>query len=453
MPASNAGFRQLARDMGTVIRATASATATLAAAPTFVTASGFSIGAWVRAFDFSSNQNIFGEASTTGAPIFRIATANRLEFVPRTSGGTVLSGAVLKRGEWHHVVCTWDAATTRATLYCDGEIVQQAVGLIGGVPFAQPLGSCTLTALTGNRAARLTLWGRELTQAEVRAECYISAGPTPVARYLFDDAVGTTAVDAMGGASMTLGSFAFADDAPVQPARVGQDWGSIFQGTAGYLTLSSIAGDNMGVAMAGVGSYQVSMWVKQIAAAASIDLFRVTSNGVLSCRLQLDGGTNFIATARSTADGSGSARATNVTVPLSLGRWVHYSAQFNIADGATGTIRLYRNGILLANTAADFTGQTSIAWTTVTTNCPSWLGAGNAAANPFPGYIGPARIDPAMTAAQLRRLIFTGVAPAPAYLRWQHTAGAGATTLNTGSRAGMAGTLTGGAVWSLDAPW
>jgi hypothetical protein len=453
MPAANGGFRHLARDMGTAIRATATASNSIATPPAFVTASGFSIACWVRVFDFSTTQNIIGEAATTGAPVFRVATANRLELIPRTSAGTVLSNAVLRRGEWHHVACTWDAVATRATLYCDGEVVQQAIGLIGGVAFAQPAAACTMGLLAGGRADRLGFWGRELTQAEIRLECYESAGPTPVARYRFDDAIGTTAVDDMGGASMSLGNCVFADDAPIQPIRTGQDWGSIFQGTAGYITLASASGDNMGVAMAGVGSYQVSMWVRQIAATASIDLFRVTSNGVVALRLQLDGGTNFIVTARSTADASGAARATNVAVPLSLGQWVHYSAQINIADGAAGTIRLYRNGILLASAAADFAGQTSVAWTTVTTNCPSWLGAGNAAANPFPGWIGPARIDAAMTAAQLRRLIFTGVEPAPAYLQWQHTAGSGANTLNTGSRAGMAGTLAGGAVWSLEAPW
>lgn len=453
MPAANSGFRQIARDMGTAIRATAGATNTIATPPAFVSASGFSIACWVRAFDFTSVQSILTEAATTGAPQFRVATGNRLELLPRTSGSSVLSAAVLRRGEWHHVACTWDVAAARATLYCDGEIVQQAIGLIGAVAFAQPAGACTMGLLTGTRVDRLAMWNRELTQAEIRSECYESAGPTPVARYRFDDAVGSTAVDDMGGASMSLSGCSFADDAPIQPARVGQDWGSIFQGTAGYLALASVGGDNMGVAMAGVGNYQVSMWAKQIAATASIDLFRVTSNGVTSLRLQLDGGTNFIVTARSTADASGSARAANVTVPLSLGQWVHYSAQINIADGAAGTIKLYRNGILLASTAADFTGQTSIAWTTVTTNCPSWLGAGNAAANPFPGWIGPARIDPAMTADQLRRLVFTGVAPATPYLQWQHTAGSGTTTANTGSKAGMAGTLSGGAVWSLDAPW
>lgn len=453
MPAANAGFRQIAREMGTAIRATAAATNTLATPPAFVSASGFSIACWVRVFDFASVQSILTEAATTGAPQFRVATGNRIELLPRTSGSSVLSGAVLKRGEWHHIACTWDVAATRATLYCDGEIVQQAVGLIGAVAFAQPAGSCTMGLLTGTRAHRLGLWNRELTQAEMRAECYESAGPTPVARYRFADAVGSTAVDDMGGASISLSGCSYADDAPIQPARVGQDWGSIFQGTAGYLALASVGGDNMGVAMAGVGNYQVSMWVKQIAATPSIDLFRVTSNSVTSLRLQLDGGTNFIVTARSTSDGSGAARSTNATVPLSLGQWVHYSAQINIADGAAGTIKLYRNGILLASTAADFTGQTSIAWTTVTTNCPSWLGAGNAGVNPFPGWIGPARIDVAMTAAQLRALIFTGVAPAPALLQWQNTAGSGATTPNTGSKSGMAGTLTGGALWSLDAPW
>lgn len=453
MPAANAGQRHVVRDMGTVLRATAAATGAISTPPAYVTASGFSIAAWVRVFDNTSAQNITADTVTTGSPTFRVTTGGRIELFPRTAGASLLSSACLKRGEWHHVVATWDQNATRATLYCDGQIVAQSIGIIGGVAFAQPTGAITMAALAGNRYARVAFWGRELSQAEVRAECYRSSGPVPVARYQFGEGLGSSANDDFGGAAMTLGNFAYADEAPVQPARLPQDWGSIFQAGAGYVVLPAVTGDSIAVALQGVGSYQVSMWVKLTAAQASIDLLRVTTNGVVGLRLQLDGGVSFVVTARSTNDASGAARATSVAVPLALGQWVHYSAQINIGDGAAGSIKLFRNGILIANTAADFSGQTSIAWTTVTTNCPSWIGAGNAGANPVPGWVGPTRIDPPLTPAQLRTLIFTGTSPRRPYLCWQNALGAGGATPQSGSKPGCVGTLTGTAAWSLDAPW
>lgn len=253
---------------------------------------------------------------------------------------------------------------------------------------------------------------------------------------------------------MTLTGCLWSPDVPTQPIKLGQDWGSILQAGASYLTLPSSGSDNLGLSLAGLGSFSVSMWVKLLSAPASIDLLRINTTGTVGLRLQLDGGTNFIATVRAGLDGAVSTRATNVTVPLALGQWVHYSARALISDGASGRIALFRNGIPMVDAAADFTGQTSIAWNTANTGTVGFIGGGTSGANPVPGLIGPVRMGPALTRAQLRKLVFEGVTGiGEPWLKYQHTAGAGTVSANTGTRAGCNATLTGAAAWSLDAPW
>lgn len=454
MARSYSGFRQQARDLSPSLRATGAASLSIATAPAFVTSSGFSFACWVKTFDFSSTQSLLTNSTTVGAPQFRISASCQLEILPRTGAASLLSAAVIVRGEWHHVAVTYGAAAGRTTVYCDGEAVAMQIGTIGGMPFAQPSGAVTTAYNSGTLVGRLGFWGRELTQAEVRAECYRSAGPTEVALYPLTEGTGATTADILGGASATINAMSWSDDAPVYPARQPQDWGSIYQSGAGYLTLPSTSSDNLGLALAGKGSFQASVWVKLTAAQASIDLLRVNTSSVVGLRLQLDGGTNLIATVRAGLDGSAAALSKNVTVPLAVGRWVHYSIQATISDGASGRIKLYRNGLLIANTAADFSGQTAIAWATSGAGTTGVLGGGTSGANPVPGWVGPVRIEGALTQAQLRSLVYSGKSGlGDPWAEWRFAAGVGASAVNTGSSAGLAATLNGTAAWSLEAPW
>jgi hypothetical protein len=449
-------FKHSPYDFGGIARATAaSASAGHGAAPEFVTASGFTIAQWVKVADFSTSvQTIYGSSTGTGTPAFRISQSRQLEIIPRTSGSTLLSAACLNRGEWHHCAVTHDVATSMTTLYCDGEIVAQTAVLIGGVPFSQP-GVVFGFYNQNTQLARLSLFGRALTQAEIRDAYYKTAGPSPVARYLQNDGFGSNWVDAMGGSALATGSFGWAHDAPKSPLRMKQDWGSIYLPPGGsYLTLSSSGSDNLGLALAGVGSFQASAWVKLGQTPGNLDIFRINTSGAVGLRFQLDGGTNFVVTARTGVDGAAPSRAMNITVPLTLNRWVHYSAKVTIGDGATGRIQLFRNGLVIADIAADFSGSTSIAWNTLSNGTLGYLGGGTTGANQVPGWIGPVRIDPALTQAQLRSLVFTGDSGAGApYLHWKFAEGVGAAALNTGSRPGVAATLTGTAAWGVETPW
>lgn len=453
MPASYGGQRHLARDFYTTLLFGAASSWSMAASPAFVTAAGWSICAWVRPVDMSSVQSIVTNTVTAGAPQFRVTASRTLEILPRSAASSLLSVATLNKGQWHHCAVTHDAATKRTRLLLDGEIVAENVGTIGGVDFAQPGGALVGSANSATALDRLSFYNREITQAEVRADCYQSAGPVPVARYLFDEGVGTSAVDSLGGSAITH-NCTYSADAPTQPIRLPVDWGSIYQAGSSYLTLPTTTTDNLGLALAGVGSFVCSVRVKLTDVQASIDLLRTNTSGVVGLRLQLDGGTNLTATVRAGLDGGVSARATNVSVPLAIGQWVTYSCEATIADGAAGRIRLYRDGILLIDTAADFAGQTAVAWSPVPGGTLGWLGGGTSGANPLPGWLGEIRIDPSMTKAQLRSLVMTGVSGAgEPYLRWTQAIGVGASSPNNGSKAGISAVLTGAAAWSLDAPW
>jgi len=453
MPRNLGGQRHLARDFGGSVRFGAAAQYSVASAPAFVTAAGWACTAWVQLADISAVQSVITNSVTAGAPQFRITASRTIEILPRTAASSLLSTETLTRGMWQHVAVTHDATVKRTRLFIDGEIVAEQVGTIGGVDFVQPSGALTGAMNVGGKVSRLRLYGRELTQAEVRSECYQSSGPTAVAAWMFNAGTGSAEPEVSGGAAATLTACTYTEDAPTRASHPSVDWGSIYQVGSSYLALPSTGGDNLGLVMAGRGSFQASMWVKPTAPQAAIDLLRVNTSGVVGLRVQLDAGVTLVATVRAGLDGGAAARATNVTVPFELGRWVHYSVQATISDGASGRIRMYRNGLKVVDTAADFTGQTAIAWATSGGGTVAWLGGGTTGANPLPGWVGDTRIGPAMSDAQLRQMITTGVAPLGDWLRWSMAEGAGASAANTGAAAGCAATLTGAAAWSLEAPW
>jgi len=179
----------------------------------------FTVEAWV----WTSTSNlvsagIFNRAGNTSSRViwkFNLNNNNvRIDFYNTSIiGKTVISTAVVKDNQWHHIAGGYDG--TNIFLYVDGNL-QGTVSFAGGTlntsgaPLVIGYDSCCSGRPFNGMIAELRIWNTARTQTEIRDNMHkrIPANnPSLHAYYQFNDASGSTTYDSVSGTSAALINF------------------------------------------------------------------------------------------------------------------------------------------------------------------------------------------------------------------------------------------------------
>ncbi|GAA0585989.1 hypothetical protein GCM10010172_84050 [Paractinoplanes ferrugineus] len=305
------------------------------------TAKSFSVSAWVRLADKSTDRTVFARGSTGWASLYlqyNKAQDRWLAQMPsKTSGDDAkwfdaLSDSVPQVGVWTHLAASYDADLGALTLFVNGtaETVIEEV-----TPFNDTTGSALIgragTNWFAGDIADVRVWARPVGAAEIDQQ----AAAEPIADYEFeDDSVPTVAKDS----TFHGNDAAFAGGATYEyPGHSDWDIGALkLNGTDAAVGRSSLLRTDQ--------SFAVAAWVRLDAATWNHAI--VSQEGAHVGRFSLHWSVESKAWQFTLARTDAAEPETDAVVGPTLdtapiGQWTHVAGVYN---AATATMTLYING-------------------------------------------------------------------------------------------------------------
>jgi hypothetical protein len=305
------------------------------------TAKSFSVSAWVRLADKSTDRTVFARGSTGWGSLYlqyNKAEDRWLAQMPsKTSGDDTkwfdaLSDSVPQVGVWTHLAASYDADLGALTLFVNGtaETVIEEV-----TPFNDTTGSAFIgragTNWFAGDIADVRVWARPVGAAEIDQQ----AAAEPIADYEFeDDSVATVAKDSTfhGNDGTFTGGAAYE-----YPGHSDWDIGALkLDGTDAAVSRDSLLRTDQ--------SFSVAAWVRLDAATWNHAI--VSQEGAHVGRFSLHWSVDSKAWQFTLARTDAASPETDAVVGPTLdaapvGQWTHVAGVYN---AATATMTLYLNG-------------------------------------------------------------------------------------------------------------
>jgi hypothetical protein len=343
-------------------------------------------------------------------------------------------------GQWHHVAGTYDHNTLR--IYLDGALV--ATQVVGAKTVVNSSSSLRLGVDDNNgiyfdgQMSDARVWNVARTQAEIQAGMNSPLTGNEaglVGLWRLNDTAGVKATDASGhGNDGELGT-AGAN----RPAWVNPGPGLAFDGTNDFVEAPSSANLNPTTAIT------LAAWVKPTATSSNFpNILSKTSNSSFNqgYTLGIQGNQIYGEVPTTTGDIFLQTSANVVT----LNEWQYISLTY---DSAAGTLRLYRNAVLVQE-------WTGLSGQIVSADFPLTIGAinrGGSFTNPFQGQMHDVSVwNVARSQAQLQAQMNSGLTGNEAGLAglWRFDEGAGFTAADAsghGNNVGLGSVASARPLW------
>ncbi|MEG3972879.1 DUF4347 domain-containing protein, partial [Microcoleus sp. T2B6] len=432
-----ATYQSVLTPKNTAINLTGTGSVSIANSSTFNLTSAITVEASFKSNGFSK---AWESIISKGDSSWRIArgggptgTGNSLEFALGTGAGiqALVGTTNVNDGQWHHVAAVYNGSTM--SLYIDG-VLQGTLNGVAAIPtntFDVLIGANQeVTGRNFNgQIDEVRVWNTARTQAQIQGSINQNIDPNTaglLGYWKFDEAVGTTAVDAAGRNN----------DGTLNSAT----WSSI---EAPKTTTLQLNGSNS-VSIANSSTFNLTSAITVEASFKSNGFSKawesIISKGDSSWRIARGGGPTGTGNSLEFAIGTGGTQVVVGTTNVNDGQWHHVAAVYN-----GSTMSLYIDGVLQGT----LNGVAAIP----TNTFDVLIGANQeVTGRNFNGQIDEVRVwNTARTQAQIQGSINQNIDPNTAGLLgyWKFDEGAGVTASDI-SGTDNSGTLQNGATWVTD---